>query len=109
MTGRVPATAFARLPAVSFVIPNLCHDMHDCSVAVGDTWLRHKVGGYAGWAMTHDSLLILTWDEDDSSQGNHITTISAGQAVRPGSCADPITHYTVLATIEAAHRLPRDG
>ena len=27
---------YARLPTVSFVIPNLCHDMHDCSIAEGD-------------------------------------------------------------------------
>ena len=104
-----PATAFAQLPTVSFVIPNLCHDMHDCSVAAGDTWLRAHIGGYADWAMTHDSLLILTWDEDDSSQGNHIATIFAGQRVRPGSYAEPISHYSVLATIEAAYALPRDG
>ena len=106
---RFPATALARLPTVSFVIPNLCHDMHDCSVTAGDTWLRDHIGGYADWAMTHDSLLILTWDEDDSSQGNHIVTIFAGQKVRPGRYAEPITHYGVLATIEAAYALPRDG
>jgi phosphatidylinositol-3-phosphatase len=104
-----PATALARLPAVSFVIPNLCHDMHDCSVATGDTWLRAHIGGYADWAMTHDSLLIVTWDEDDGSQANQITTIFVGQQVRPGSYAEPITHYSVLATIEAAYALPRDG
>ena len=104
-----PATAFAQLPTVSFVIPNLCHDTHDCSVATGDTWLRAHIGGYADWAMTHNSLLILTWDEDDSGQGNHIATIFAGQKVRPGSYAEPITHYSVLATIEAAYALPRDG
>jgi acid phosphatase len=105
----LPANGFARLPAVSFVIPNLCHDMHDCSVATGDAWLRANIGGYADWAMAHDSLLILTWDEDDGSQDNHITTIFAGQRVRPGSYAEQITHYSVLATIEAAYRLPRDG
>ncbi len=104
-----PATDFARLPTVSFVIPNLCHDMHDCSVAVGDAWLRAHLGGYADWAMSHDSLLILTWDEDDGSQANQITTIFAGQRVRPGRYAEPVTHYGVLATIEAACRLPRDG
>jgi hypothetical protein len=104
-----PATALARLPTVSFVIPNLCHDMHDCSVATGDTWLRAHIAGYADWAMTHDSLLIITWDEDDGSQANQITTIFAGQQVRPGSYAEPITHYSVLATIEAAYALPRDG
>ena len=100
---------FARLPAVSFVIPDLCHDMHDCSIAAGDAWLRAHIGGYAGWAMRHHSLLIVTWDEDDSSQGNHIVTIFAGQQVRPGRYAQPVTHYSVLATIEAAYTLPRDG
>jgi phosphatidylinositol-3-phosphatase len=100
---------FARLPAVSFVIPDLCHDMHDCSIAAGDGWLRAQIGGYAGWAMRHHSLLIVTWDEDDGSQGNHIVTIFAGQQVRPGRYAEPVTHYSVLATIEAAYALPRDG
>jgi phosphatidylinositol-3-phosphatase len=104
-----PATSFARLPAVSFVIPGLCHDMHDCRVAAGDAWLLANIGPYADWAMTHDSLLILTWDEDDGSSGNHIATIFAGQPVRPGRYAHPITHYNVLATIEAAYTLPRDG
>jgi hypothetical protein len=100
---------FARLPTVSFVIPNLCHDMHDCSIAAGDAWLRAHIGGYAGWAMRHHSLLIVTWDEDDGSQGNHIVTIFVGQQVRPGRYAEPLTHYSVLATVEAAYALPRDG
>jgi acid phosphatase len=94
---------------VSFVIPNLCDDMHNCAVATGDAWLRDHVGGYADWAMSHDSLLILTWDEDDGSQANQITTIFAGQRVRPGRYAEPVTHYRVLATIEAAYGLPREG
>jgi acid phosphatase len=59
--------------------------------------------------MSHHSLLILTWDEDDGSQANQIPTIFAGQLVRPGRYAEPINHYSVLATIEAAYGLPRDG
>ena len=104
-----PASDLARLPAVSFVIPNLCDDMHDCSVATGDAWLNAHIGGYASWAMSHHSLLILTWDEDDGSQANQITTIFAGQMVRPGRYAEPVTHYSMLATLEAAYGLPRDG
>jgi phosphatidylinositol-3-phosphatase len=100
---------FARLPTVSFVIPNLCHDMHDCSIATGDAWLHAHIGDYAAWAMRHHSLLIVTWDEDDGSQDNHIMTIFAGQQVRPGHYTQPVTHYTILATIEAAYALPRDG
>jgi len=104
-----PAAAFARLPTVSFVIPDLCHDMHDCSIGVGDAWLAAHIGRYADWAMSHDSLLIVTFDEDDHGAGNHIPTIFAGQQVRPGRYAEPVTHYSVLATIEAAYALPREG
>jgi acid phosphatase len=104
-----PAADFAALPTVSFVIPNLCNDMHDCGVAVGDAWLRAHLSGYVDWAMSHDSLLILTWDENDESPGNQISTILAGQPVRPGQYAEPITHYNVLATIESAYALPRTG
>jgi acid phosphatase len=106
---RFPATDFTRLPTVSFVIPNLCNDMHDCSVQTGDAWLRAHLSGYASWAMTHNSLLVITWDEDDGSQANQVLTIFAGQQVKPGRYAERITHYSVLATIEAAYGLPRDG
>jgi phosphatidylinositol-3-phosphatase len=106
---RFPAAAFARLPAVAFVIPNLCHDMHDCTVAAGDSWLRGHLAAYATWAMTHNSLLVVTWDEDDGSQANQIPTIFVGQQVKPGRYAERINHYRVLATIEAAYSLPRTG
>jgi phosphatidylinositol-3-phosphatase len=104
-----PAAGFSRLPTVSFVIPDLCNDMHDCSVATGDSWLRAHLGGYVNWAMTHNSLLIVTWDEDDGMAANQIPTIFAGQQIRPASYPQRITHYSVLATIEAAYRLTRDA
>ncbi len=106
---RFPGSNPAALPTVSWVIPNLCNDMHDCAVATGDAWLRRNLGGYARWAMTHHSLLIVTWDEDDGSAVNQIPTIFAGQAVKPGRYGQRITHYNVLATIEAAYNLRRDG
>jgi acid phosphatase len=104
-----PAGNFAGLPTVSFVIPNLCDDMHDCPVATGDAWVRAHLSGYASWAMTHHSLLIVTWDENDDSPGNLIPTILAGQPVRPGRYGQPITHYSVLRTLEALYRLPLLG
>jgi len=106
---RWPLGHLARLPAVSFVIPNLCDDMHDCGVGVADAWLRRHLGGYASWARTHDSLLIVTWDEDDGTVVNHIPTIFYGQPVRPGRYRERITHYSVLRTIEAAYGLRHDG
>jgi phosphatidylinositol-3-phosphatase len=32
------------LPDFALVVPNLCHSMHDCSVGVGDAWLRRTTG-----------------------------------------------------------------
>lgn len=104
-----PTGHYGRLPTVSFVVPNLCDDMHNCSVATGDAWLRQRLGGYARWAMSHDSLLVVTWDENGGGPGNQIATIFAGQMVRPGRYSEPITHYSVLATIEDAYGLRRDG
>lgn len=104
-----PAGDFARLPTVSFVIPDLCDDMHDCSVAVGDDWLKKHLGPYLNWAMTHHSLLIVAWDENDGSPGNQIPLIFAGEMVRAGHYGQFVTHDNVLATIEAAYGLPRTG
>jgi len=104
-----PAGNYARLPTVSFVIPNVCDDMHDCPVARGDTWLKAHLSGYVSWAAAHDSLLIVTWDENDESPGNQIPTIFVGPMVRSGRYGQPITHYSVLRTIEDLYRLPPLG
>jgi acid phosphatase len=98
-----PFTAFpqdySHLPTVAFVVPNLDHDMHDGTIAQGDGWLRDNLGAYVRWAPSHDSLLVLTWDEDDSSAGNHIATVIAGAHVRAGRYDERVDHYGVLATI----------
>ncbi len=100
-----PFTAFgsdyAALPQVSFVIPNLCHDMHDCPLADGDAWLRTALDGYRRWAATHQSLLVVTWDEaEDNSAANRVPLIVTGQMVRPGRYAESVDHYRVLRTLE---------
>jgi len=105
-----PMTAFpadfSALPAVSFVIPNLRNDMHDGPIAGGDAWLDAKLGPYAAWALAHDSLLIVTFDEDDGRHDNHVFTAFYGAKIRSGAYAQPINHYDVLATLEAIERLP---
>jgi phospholipase C len=100
---------FSGLPTVSFVVPNLCNDMHDCTIAVGDAWLSQHIDAYAQWASAHNSLLIVTWDEDDHSASNQIPTIFAGALVIPGSYAESINHFDVLATLEAMYGLEAIG
>ena len=108
-----PFTAFpsdyARLSTVSFVIPDLNHDMHDGTIAQADQWLRDRLGGYAAWAPAHRSLLLVTADEDDSSADNQIPTIIAGAFVRPGRYDERIDHYRLLSTLAAAYDVAAPG
>jgi hypothetical protein len=104
---------FSRLPTVAFVIPNMDYDMHnigdpgdDAAIQRGDKWLKDNLGAYVEWAKKNNSLLILTFDEDDFKQVNHIPTIFAGAGVTPGKYDDKINHYNVLHTIEAMYNLP---
>jgi arylsulfatase A-like enzyme len=94
-------TDYTTLPKVSFVVPNLCSDMHDCSVATGDTWLKNNLGAYATWAKAHNSLLVVTFDEDNRLSGNKIPTVFYGQQVTAGSSSSTTyNHYNLLRTLE---------
>jgi acid phosphatase len=59
--------AASTTPDYAFITPNACHDMHDCSVAAGDSWLAANLPRILGSAAftTQDSVLFITWDEDD--------------------------------------------
>jgi hypothetical protein len=100
---------YASLPTVSFVIPNLDNDMHDGTVAQADRWLQANLSAYANWAKANNSLLIVTFDEDDDSANNQIPTIFYGARVPPATHADPISHYNVLSTLEAMYGLSKTG
>ena len=102
-------TGDGSLPTVSFVVPNLDDDMHDGSIAAGDSWLAAHLSGYANWAKANNSLLFVTWDEDDHKADNHIATIVYGAGVRPGRYGAPINHYSVLSTIQEIFGLPKTG
>ena len=102
-------TDYAKLPTISFVIPTKDNNMHDGTIQAGDTWLRNHLDGYAKWAKTHNSLLIVTWDEDDRSSSNQVPTFFVGQGVRAGRYAEQITHYSVLRTLEDMYGLGHAG
>ena len=113
-TNSVPFSAFpmgsyASLPTVSFVIPNNDDNMHDGSIAAGDAWLNRQLSGYANWAVANNSLLIVTWDEDDNTRRNQIPTVFYGAHVQRGSYNEQITHYNVLSTLEQMYGLPKTG
>jgi uncharacterized membrane protein len=102
-------TDFTNLPTVSIVDPNLNDDMHDGTIAQGDTWLQQHINSYVQFAQTHNSLLIVTWDEDDNASGNQVATIFVGPMVKQGQFAETINHFNVLRTIEDLYGLTRVG
>ena len=108
-----PFTAFPRdyrkLPTVSFVSPNMCHGMHDCSIRTGDRWMKKHFDRYARWAPRHNSWLIVTFDENAGGSVKPIFTIIVGAEVRPGVYGERLNHYKLLRTIEEAYGLPPLG
>jgi acid phosphatase len=114
-TPNQPFTAFPadfnNLPNVAFVIPDLCNDGHDvCSPLNNrtlqyDNWIETRLDAYKQWAVNNNSLLIVTYDEDDFTSTNKIATVFYGAYVAQATYAQTINHYNVLRTIEEANRL----
>ncbi len=106
-------TDWSQLPTVAVIVPNNTNNMHNGSdparIRVADAWLAQHLDSYVNWAMTHNSLLILTWDEDDGNSGNHILTILVGPMVVPGRYDQRIGHATVLRTVEDLLGLSHSG
>lgn len=100
---------YAWAPAsLAFVVPNMCNDMHDCSTAVGDAWMKQHLPAIMKWNAAHDGLLIVTWDEaaPDSEGTNHIATLLVGPMIKPGRYDQHIDHDDVLRTVEQIYGLP---
>jgi len=108
-----PFSAFPRdyrkLPTVSFVSPDMCNSMHDCSIHTGDRWMKKHFQRYAEWAEGNNSWLVVTFDENAGGTGHTIPTIIVGAGIRPGRYAERMNHYTLLRTIEKACGLPPVG
>jgi hypothetical protein len=106
--------AAGTLPRFIWITPNLCHDMHDCSVATGDRFLAGLVPQLLA-SLGPNGVLFLTWDEGSSgsgccrsARGGHVATIVAGPGARPGArLATPTDQYSVLQAVEDLFGLPR--
>jgi phosphatidylinositol-3-phosphatase len=90
------------------LVPNLCHDMHNCTTKEGDRWLRNHLSPILQYNAANDGLLIITWDEaaPDTDGSDHIATLLIGPMIRPGEYSQHISHYNVLRTIEDIFNVP---
>jgi hypothetical protein len=87
----------------NLIIPNLCHDVHDCPVAAGDAFLARfipRIIDAPDWGP--DDLLVVTFDEGHTGD-QQISTIVISDAVAGGyRSAVRHDHYSLLRTLEAS-------
>ena len=98
--------AAASPPRFIWITPTLCNDMHDCSSATGDEWLRRTVPPILASPAMADGTLFITWDENDGRGSNQVLTLVLGSR-RPDHPGDAYSHPSLLATVEDLLALPR--
>jgi hypothetical protein len=93
-----------------FIVPNLCNSMHDCSIAIGDAWLRGFLPRILGSAaFKANGLILLTFDEGSSGKGGggKVATIVISHRARTAfTSAKAHNHYSLVRTIEALWGMP---
>lgn len=118
------ALSYTSLPAVSFITPNTCDDLHgltatqlsgtgfvNCLKGSGaleqrsDQWLSQIVPNLTAAGAT----VFITFDECCSTALGPMYAIETGPAVTPGSDGTSYSHYSVLAGLEDAYGLPLLG
>jgi len=88
------------LPQYMYFTPNIDNDAHDTSIAFGGKWLdaffTPRLSKFPA-----RTLFVVTWDEDDFTEGNQIDTFIFGINVTKGSSdRNPYNHYSLLRTVE---------
>ncbi len=110
----VPFTQFSadmagNVPHFIWITPNLCHDGHDCSNAVVNSWLAQTVPVIlASDAWQKNGVLYITWDEGEDSANSVLTLVIHPDPLNHVS-GRAYDHYSLLATIEDTFGVPRLG
>jgi phospholipase C len=97
-----------RLPRYALVVPDKCHDEHDCSVATGDAWLKAWIGKIVTSAAYRQggTAIFIAYDEGSDSDNRVYTTIISPYT-KPGTVARATyNHYSMLKTHESMLGLP---
>ena len=129
-TNDVPYTQLATdlannsLPAFSFVTPNLIDDMHDGTIAQGDSWLSSNLPTIFNSSeyQSGTTAVFLVWDEgtggssgedcatNTTDQSCHVVAIVASPSTAAGSTSATLfNHYSLLGTAEQVLGLPALG
>lgn len=105
------ATDAARgtLPTNGLVVPNLCNDAHNCSLATADAWLKSQMTAiFAGPDFQSGHLaIVVTADEDDYTQGNTVLTVMIHPSQYHHVVHTYLNHYSLTRFYQdVAHSRP---
>jgi chitodextrinase len=95
------------LPTFSFVTPNLCNDVHSCTVSVGDNWLKGwlpKIFNSPAYT-SGDTAVFIEYDEDSPVPNVVIAPSVKHVVLNDGS----YSHYSELRSTEEMLGLPTLG
>jgi len=97
-----------KLPTFGLLIPDVCHDGHDCSAATTDDWLRSWLPTIKqGPDFTSNRLVIVvTWDEDDDHSGNRVPLVVIHPSVQHQQVTKRLDHYGLSASIARVGGIP---
>ncbi len=102
-TGRLHfALHHGHAPAYMFVTPNLCDDMHDCSVATGDRWLAKWIPMIVASPTYRNghTVVMITWDEGGGGP-NVVPLIVVSRYTKVHTIARrPLSHFSLLRASE---------
>lgn len=98
--------------AFTMIVPDVCNDMHSCSVSTGDAFLKDYVKRVVASPeyRARRVVLFITVDENTRGATNRVATIVVAPSVPHGlRVATYFTHYSLLGTTEALLHLPLLG
>ena len=87
--------AAGQLPNVGMLIPDLCHDAHDCSLQAADGYLRdvmHTVLSGPDWAAGRLAVVV-TFDEVEENDTGTLLTVVVAPTLHGTRVAVPLNHY----------------
>jgi len=112
------------LPAFSFITPNLIDDMHDGTIADGDSWLSANLPTILNSSeyMSGSTVVFITWDEGTGGKNDEacatnttdpsctVATFVISPSTPAGSTSSTLfNHYSLLGTTEQLLGLPALG
>jgi len=92
-------------------IPNINNDGHDTDLAYSNKYFEEKFGAlFRDSTFLQNTLVIVTFDEDESPSKNYIYTVLLGSPVLSGTSTNQnLNHYSLLRMIEEAWGLGNLG